>query len=61
MIPCCPNLDTRGALVFAREHNGSDVYDPLQAHVYGRDESKGYMENPLCSRNLFYWRLWSQF
>ena len=28
-------------------HVGSDVYDPLQAHVYGRDESKGIMEKPM--------------
>ena len=27
----------------------SDVYDPLQAHVYGRDESKGVMGTPFDS------------
>ena len=36
-------------LVCAYEHNGSDVYDPLQAHVYGRDESKGVMGTPFDS------------
>ena len=33
----------------ASVHNGSDVYDPLQAHVYGRDESKGVMGTPFDS------------
>ena len=28
-------------------YNPSHVYDPLQAHVYGRDESKGIMEKPM--------------
>ena len=28
---------------------GSDVYGPLQAHVYGRDESKGVMGTPFDS------------
>ena len=32
--------------------NRSDVYDPLQAHVYGRDESKGVMEDPLYAPKI---------
>ena len=28
---------------------GSDVYDPLQAHAYGRDESMGVMGAPFDS------------
>ena len=27
-------------------YNPSDVYGPLQAHVYGRDESMGVLNNP---------------
>ena len=45
MIEPLPN--TRGSVVYADGKEGSDVYDPLQAHVYGRDESKGLMGEPM--------------
>jgi hypothetical protein len=42
----------KGSLVHAGNYNGSDVYDPLQAHVYRQDESKGIMENPLYAPKI---------
>ena len=45
---------TRGAVVVARIHEGSDVYGPLQALVNVKVLYKGVLDKPMCT-------LWVEF
>ena len=44
---CILFCDTKG--IQWADTDASDVYGPLQTHVYGRDESKGVMGTPFDS------------